>query len=124
MESAGAEANSAITKTADEKYYIIDELIKMSVSNVEFYHRDKSFIGVKMHATFEKLIQLLEQSVPVIKQIESFAGDYDFDAITQGNGYRSFAYIFHCAVVHTEKVCKYILENRGNLLFRKSVYLK
>lgn len=96
----------------------------MSVSNVEFYKSDKSFVGVKMHASFAKAIEFLEKSVSVTKKIESFVSDYDFDEDTPGNGYRSFIFIFSAAVKHTEKICKYITDNRSYLLFRKSVYMK
>lgn len=124
MESAGSEINFTIRKSAEENYRVIDELIRMSVSNAEFYKLDRSFIGVKMHASFSKAIEYLEKAVPVLKEIESFASKYDFDEKTPGNGYRSFVYIFNAGVQHAEKICKYILDNRGNLLFRKSVYMK
>lgn len=122
--SAGLEIDSSIRKAADEKYLIVDELIKMSVSNAAFYKDDQSFIGVKLCSIFTKLIDVLQKSVPVIKEIESFAGLYDFDEKTQGNGYRSFVYIFNSAVNHANTICTYITDNRGNLLFRKSVYMK
>lgn len=122
--SAGLRLNSAITNGADEKYYIVDGLIRMSVSNAEFYQHDQSSVGVKLHAIFEKIVDFLEKSLPVIQQIEGFAGQYDFDQHTRGNGYRSFVYIFDSAAKHTEKICQYITENRGNLLFRKSSYMR
>lgn len=124
VEPAVTELNSTIRNDADQKYYIIDELIRMSVSNVEFYKSDRSFVGLKMHASFAKAIEFLEKSVMVTKKIENFAADYDFDGDTPGNGYRSFIHIFTAAVKHTEKICKYVTENRGYLLFRKSVYMK
>lgn len=123
-ESAGAYVDSEIRKSSDEKYLIIDEVIRMSVSNAEFYKNDKSFVGVKLHAGFTKTIVFLQKSTPVIKEIESFAAEYDFDVNTPGNGYRSFVFIWNSAVQYTEKICKYISQNRGNLLFRKSVYMK
>lgn len=122
MESAGDVIKYSIS--TDENYDIVDELISMCVSNVDFYRDDKTFVGVKMLTSFQKVLEMLEKSVPVIKKIESFAGEYDFDAMTPGNGYRSFVFIFHSAVKHAEKICKYIADNRGNLLFRKSVYMK
>lgn len=124
MKSAGLKINFTISDAAEEKYSLVDELIRMSVSNVEYYTRDQSSIGVKVHLIFTKIIEHLEKSVPVIDEIERFAGKYDFDSNTPGNGYRSFVYIFHAAVKHTEKICRYIHENRGSLLFRKGVYMK
>jgi len=124
VKSAGDEIDSAIRKATEEKYVIINGLIDMSVSNVEYYSLDQSSLGVKLHAIFKKLIDVLNKSVPVIREIESFAAEYDFDAMTPANGYRSFVYIFNSAVKHTEKICKYITDNRASLLFRKSSYMK
>lgn len=122
-ETAVVEINFAI-RSSTEKYDTIDQLIKSSDVNVDFYKSDKSFVGVKIHASFEKVIEMLRKSVPVVKNVESFASKYDFDEKTPGNGYRSFVFIFEAAVKHTEKICKYITENRSYLLFRKSVYMK
>lgn len=122
--SAELDFDSAITSAAAEKYEIISELIKKCASNDEYYRSDQSSVGVKIHSAFAKVKMELENSVPVIKEIERFAGVYDFDEKTPGNGYRSFVYIFKCAVIHTEKICTFITENRASLLFRKSLYMK
>jgi hormone-sensitive lipase len=122
-ESAGVEIAFTITK-AEDKFGIINEMIEMSVSNAAFYERDQSSVGVKLRGIFEKLIECLRKSVPVIKEIESFAGQYDFDESTPGNGYRSFVFIFEAAVRHAQKTCKYITDNRASLLFRKSSYMR
>jgi hormone-sensitive lipase len=122
--SAGMELDVKIKSTADDKNYIIDDLIRECVSNAAFYDTDKSFVGTKMHASFLKATKYLEKLVPVTKTVEEFATIYDFDENTPGNGYRSFVYIFNSAVEHASKISKYIINNRGNLLFRKSNYMK
>ena len=124
VKSAGVELDFSIKNACDENYVTIDELIRSCVSNAAFYDTDKSFIGSRIHVSFIKAVDFLKKIVPLTKNIEAFAGIYDFDAQTPGNGYRSFVYIFNSAVKHTEKICKYITSNRGNLLFRKSAYLK
>lgn len=124
VKSAGLEIKPAIRQMGEDKFCVVDELIRMSVSNVEFYKLDQSSIGVKLHMIFSNIIELIEKSLPVINVIERLAGVYDFDENTRGNGYRSFVYIFDCAAIHTEKICRYIADNRGNLLFRKSLYMK
>ena len=124
VKSAGVELDVSIKNTTDENYVTIDELIRSCVSNAAFYDTDKSFIGARIHASFAKAVDFLNKIVPMTKAIETFAGIYDFDDQTPGNGYRSFVYIFNSAVKHTEKICKYVTSNRRNLLFRKSVYLK
>lgn len=116
---------SAGTKIDDEeKFILIDELIKLCCSNLAFYKKDNTIVGARMYACIEKLQLFLEKSVPVIREVQDFAPKYDFDENTPGNGYRSFVYIFDCAIRHTLKTTKYIDENRGNLLFRKSSYMK
>lgn len=122
-ESAGVEIAFAITK-AEDKFAIVNELIDMSMSNVAFYERDQSSVGVKLRVIFEKLIECLRKSLPVITEIESFASQYDFDEKTPGNGYRSFVFIFEAATRHAQKTCKYITDNRTSLLFRKSSYMR
>lgn len=122
--SAGMELDLKIKNTVDEKKIIIDELIRECVSNAAFYETDKSFVGSKMHAAFQKAVKFLEKLVSLAKTVEEFAAIYDFDEKTPGNGYRSFVYIFNSAIEHTSKISKYITINRGYLLFRKSNYLK
>lgn len=107
-----------------EKFEISNELIKMCISNLEYYKKDKSFAGSKIHSNFEKFKKLLESSIPVIKEIESFSHLYDYDENTPGNGYRSFVYIFECALKYSKKIFDYITEHRASLLFRKNLYLK
>lgn len=109
---------------SDEKYEIVNELIRMCNNNIEHYTTDKSFAGSKMCWNFEKMKNYLEKSVPVLKEIESFAHYYDYDENTPGNGYRSFIFIFECAFKYSMKTCQYITEYRATLLFRKNLYLK
>lgn len=124
VKPTGVVLDLTIKHDSDEKYSIVDELIRGCVSNAAFYDTDKTLIGSKMHAIFNKAAEFLKKLLPVTKSIEDFAGIYDFDEETPGNGYRSFVHIFNSAVIHTEKICKYVTVNRGNLLFRKSAYLK
>ena len=109
---------------SDEKYKIVNELITMCMNNVEHYTTDKSFAGTRLCFNFEKMKDYLDKSVPVIKEIEEFAPYYDYDENTPGNGYRSFVFIFECALKYAMKTCQYITENRASLLFRKNLYLK
>ncbi|CAG9797696.1 unnamed protein product [Chironomus riparius] len=109
---------------SDEKYKIVNELITMCMNNIEHYTTDKSFAGTRLCFNFEKLKDYLDKSVPVIKEIEEFAPYYDYDENTPGNGYRSFVFIFECALKYSMKTCQYITENRASLLFRKNLYLK
>lgn len=125
IKSAGDEIKFRINESVSaKKYEKVDELIKLCVNNDEFYRHDKSFAGSRMCIAFEKLNDNLEKSSPIIREVESFAHLYDYDESTPGNGYRSFIFIFDAALDYSMKVCQYINDNRGSLLFRKSVYIK
>lgn len=123
--SAGEEINFQISEsTTVRKYEKAYELIKLCMSNVEFYKQDQTVTGSRMTAAFEKLHDYLVKAVPVTRVIDSFAHIYDYDESTPGNGFRSFMFIFEAALDYSVKTCQYINENRGSLLFRKSAYLK
>jgi hormone-sensitive lipase len=100
------------------------ELTKLCQNNENFFKNDKTVAGSRILIAFERLKEFLGLSMPVVKEIESFAHTYDYDAKTPGNGYRSFIFIYESALEYSMRVCKYITENRGSLLFRKSLYLK
>jgi hormone-sensitive lipase len=107
-----------------KKYESVNELVGICGENFNYYQNDKTFVGSRMCSNFEKLKEFLQKSVPVIKEIETFAHTYDFDDETPGNGYRSFIFIYESAVDYSMKVCHYINDNRRSLLFRKSLYQK
>lgn len=123
--SAGEEIKFQISESqAVRKYEKVNELIKLCTNNGEFYKQDKTITGSRMTAAFEKLHDYLNKAVPVTRNIDSFAHTYDYDESTPGNGFRSFIFIFEAALDYSLKTCQYINDNRGSLLFRKSVYLK
>lgn len=101
-----------------------DELMILCLNNLDFYQKVKSNNGVTFVQNFEVLIKNIQEIIPVVTDIECFAGDYDLDEETRGNGYRSFIYVYESAVNRTAKVCKYVNENRESIFFRKSFYEK
>lgn len=107
-----------------KKYEKIDDLIKFCISNDKFYKHDKSFAGSRMCVAFKILRENLIKAEPILREIDSFVHIYDFDEQNKGNGYRSFIFIFESILDYSMKTCQYISENKGSLLFRKSVYLK
>lgn len=125
INSADDEINFRINEKVEEKKYVkIHELIKICISNDNFYKHDKSFAGSRMCIAFETLHENLIKYEPIVREVEGFAHIYDFDGSTPGNGYRSFIFIFNAALDYAVKTCQYINDNRGSLLFRKSTYLK
>lgn len=124
-ESAVNGVNFQISKfMTTKKYETANELIRMCLSNIEFYKNDKSFVGTRLQLSFEKLKEFLDKSIPVIKEIESFAHLYNYDEHTPGNGYYSFIFTYESALNYSLKKCQYVTDNRSSLLFRKSLYLK
>lgn len=73
-----------------------------------------------------KITQSVEESVKnlklVSKEIESFAGNYDLDESSPGNGYRSFVYIVEKATEKTLAVCGKIHDNHTKFFFREKFY--
>lgn len=103
---------------------ILDALKSICTNNLIYFQSDESESGLRIHGAFVGLIDHIDFAKPLIAEIEQFAGEYDFDEATPGNGYRSFLYVFNSALNHTLKVSKYVTENRGSLLFRKNIYMK
>lgn len=100
------------------------QLIELCISNEEYFNADTTELGVILATSFKKIAKFLNKSESVLREIESFAGEYDYDEKIPGNGYRSFCVVFTDAVQYTEKVCTSITEKRRNLFFRKSFYAK
>lgn len=97
-----------------------NELISLLLDNVEFYQTSTAADCLP----FKTLLRTVEKIDPIIQNIEEFAGNYDLDETTPGNGYRSFLLIIQSATQQTEKICKFVKANRGKFFFRKSFYKK
>lgn len=101
-----------------------DQLMKVCENNREYFNKGKGQLEAQMSENFRRIQEFLKQLELLIKELESFAGEYDFDESTPGNGYRSFIFIFDAAVKYVERVSTCVVEKRGKLLFRKSSYAK
>lgn len=109
---------------SNQNYKLMDELKTIALKNEEFYKSDSSGNGTKLFECFTSIVQVLMSSRNSVEVVESFAGDYDFDENTPGNGYWSFLNIYFSALTGALKTANYIFDNRNSLLFRKSYYLK
>jgi hormone-sensitive lipase len=105
-------------------FFLIDALKEICYNNVDYFKEDESTQGLRLHGAFVGIIDHLDTAKPLVSEIEEFAGEYDFDEVTKGNGYRSFLLVFDSAVQHTLKLSKYVTENRSSILFRKNIYMK
>lgn len=97
---------------------MIDQLIALCRNNENFFHDD--FIQLYSR----DIADGLEKSVPILKEIESFASEYDFDEKTPGNGFRSFLIVFNSAVVYIQRVCNDIKDKREKFFFRRILHEK
>lgn len=103
---------------------LYDVLHELCQNNIEFFAKDDSMNGSKLHAAFLTLGLHIAFAKKKVGEIRSFCHEYDFDEHTKGNGYRSFVIVVDCCIKHSIKLCRNVLENRSSLLFRKSVYFK
>lgn len=101
-----------------------DELAKLASDNLEFFGDSVPARDFKFSLNFQNLLENIKKLEPVIRRIEKFAADYDFDENTRGNGYHSFVYVYNSAVRRLLKICKNVKINRGKIFFNKTCYKK
>lgn len=102
-------------------YDVIKDLCQ---NNIAFYENDETSKGQRLHGAFVGIIDHVNCLIPLVTKVQVFACECDLDENTPGNGYRSFLYVTDCAVKHGIKMCRYVMENRNSLLFRKGIYMK
>lgn len=101
---------------------MFDELIHISLDNQKFFQSSKN--SVKFVKVLQTTTETLAKLEPLVDEIQSFAGSYDFDKQTPGNGYRSFLFLVDTAVKKTLNVSKRIEQKRESFFFYKSFYEK
>ncbi|XP_058823346.1 hormone-sensitive lipase [Topomyia yanbarensis] len=137
--SSGTDANDAIlqidsevetdclvteSKPNSDELYLFDTLIELCRNNINYFKDDETENGLRIHGAFVGLIDHIETAKPLVKEIKNFAHEYDYDEASPGNGFRSFIYVMNSCVKNTLKLARYVMENRGSMLFRKTVYVK
>lgn len=122
MESGSSDVQPVAVTGEDEGGY--DVLYELCRNNIEFFSKDDSMNGSKIHAAFLTLSLHIEIAKRRVETIQTFAHEYDYDEHTKGNGYRSFVIVVECCINHSIKICRAIMDNRSSILFRKSVYFK
>lgn len=100
----------------------VDEIIQSINNNIEYF--DKINKNQKLLSVLSELRNSVENCSILVEEIENFAPEYDFDEVTSGNGYRSFVNIFGSAIKKTSKVCRRLISNREQILFRADNYAK
>jgi hormone-sensitive lipase len=92
-------------------------------NNVEFLN-NKHNKSEALHLNLLHLKNVFEKCTHFMAEIDKFAGEYDYDELTPGNGYRSFLIIFDAAIRETSIVCDKLIMSRAKLLFRADNYAK
>ncbi|XP_046382871.1 hormone-sensitive lipase isoform X5 [Ischnura elegans] len=102
-------------------YNALKDLCK---NNSDFFRTDDSEYGQRLHEAFIGIIDHLETVMPLVSDISQVAANYDFDAATPGNGYKSFVAVVNTCVAHTLKLAQWISYNRDSYIFRKGHYMR
>ncbi|ALC41362.1 CG11055 [Drosophila busckii] len=89
-----------------------------------YFVKDNTEYGQRLHAAHIAWQDFIVLANRLVLQIESFAHEYDLDASTPGNGYRSFIYVTNACITHGRNICQQLLSTRGTLFFRKKFYVK
>uniref|UniRef100_A0A182IXR0 Uncharacterized protein n=1 Tax=Anopheles atroparvus TaxID=41427 RepID=A0A182IXR0_ANOAO len=103
---------------------LFDSLIELCRNNVSFFEGDDTETGLRLHGAFVGLIDHIEMAKPLVRTVQGFMHEYDFDPSVPGNGFRSFLDVVECCVKTALKLARYVMENRSAILFRKAVYVK
>lgn len=115
----------ALDPLKSSNYFALYEAFHdLCVNNAEYFRKDDSENGQRFHCAYMGLIEHIEIAKRYVTEIKSFAHEYDFNEHTLGNGYRSFLLVVRACINHGLKLSSHVIQNRGSLLFRKSLYMK
>lgn len=103
---------------------VINALVEICEDNRKYFQYDESETGQRFLCAFQNIINHAAIARTDATEVSTFMHLYDFDESVPANGYRSMFNILHACINHTMKICKYIAQNRGHLLFRKTTYVK
>lgn len=101
-----------------------DTLATLCTNNIAHFAADESATGLRFRAAFTALAVHLEIARSSADRIRRFAAEYDFDARTPGNGYRSHLLCVDACVRHALQLAAHVTHQRGSLLFRAAVYAR
>lgn len=103
---------------------MINSLVDICENNCKHFVCDETEAGQRFLCAFLNIIDHAAVARKVLIEIFGYMHEYDFDESVPGNGYRSMVKVLQACINHTVKTSKYVAENRGHLLFRKTTYMK
>ncbi|XP_075976772.1 hormone-sensitive lipase isoform X2 [Anticarsia gemmatalis] len=105
--------------------YAMYEALKDSCqNNATYFQPDDSENGQRLYQGFMTLIDHVDTVWPLVDHVRKVAPQYDFDAVSPGNGYRSFVSVVDSCVLHGLKLSRQVNTSRDALLFRKGHFVK
>lgn len=112
-----------VTSQQNPEWKNFETLSRSIDNNVEFLNNKQSK-SEALHLNLLHLKNVYEKCCKFMSEVRKFAGEYDFDEHTPGNGFRSFLSIFDSAIRETSIVCDELIRRRAKLLFRADNYAK
>ncbi|TMW54108.1 hypothetical protein DOY81_000784 [Sarcophaga bullata] len=100
------------------------ELLLACQEQASYFKDDATERGQRLQAALVAWQDFIILSDDLVHQVEAFAGQYDFDEHTPGNGYRSFVAVTNSCVEYGLTLCKNLLSARSTMFFRKKSYMK
>ncbi|XP_061718416.1 hormone-sensitive lipase [Cydia pomonella] len=122
-----AKAALCCEETADgapPSYAMYEALKDSCQNNATFFQPDDSENGQRLYQGFMTLIDHIDTVWPLVDHVRKVAPQYDFDATSPGNGYRSFVSVVDSCVLHGLKLSRQVCTGRDALLFRKGYFVR
>lgn len=124
MASSDTLANDSGQAASSRLLAMITALAEICENNCKYFESDESEAGQRFFYAFRNILDHAPIARTNVTDVASFMHEYDFDESTPANGYRSIFKVMQACINHTTKISKYIAQNRGHLLFRKTTYMK
>ena len=105
---------------AEEENKVLAVLLSSIDNNHNYLNQTKSHES--LNKILSELRKVIEESYEKIEVLKSFAGQYDFDADTPGNGYRSFIDLWMVVIQNLTEICKLLEYSRKSFFFNSKYY--
>ncbi|XP_048483269.1 hormone-sensitive lipase isoform X2 [Plutella xylostella] len=93
-------------------------------NNATYFQPDDTENGQRLYQGFMTLIDHIDTVWPLVDHVRKVAPLYDLDAVSPGNGYRSFVSVVDSCVLHGLKLSRQVCTGRDTLLFRKGYFVR
>lgn len=123
--SSSQSPSPSLIITVDEQFDVLRQLCR---SALDHYTQctNKTELERRMENAFNQILSELDEVLPLYKEIQGFAHEYDYDVTHPYNGFRSFLYVIDKCMQHTTRITKYIDAHKTSLSFaiKRHQYVK